>query len=261
MKKLFVSVIIMFLLVGFVSIAYSKVYHVKGENLIIVVHPVEPEKKAKKTVPQEPKDNNYYELLGLYVANNVDYHLNVDIPSEFVDPIIDSFVTWWEVCSLNLFAYYETEKSWFENDGINTISFVKFTPVEYIAFCAIYYDPDITDPETGFNKIIDSDIVFNDLLKWGVDPDGEGPKKIRAFDVQNIATHEIGHALGMDDVYDDIYSELTMYGYGRKGETKKRSLENGDIMGVQWLYGITEYLLSNVEKVNSDFFGCLIESI
>lgn len=33
------------------------------------------------------------------------------------------------------------------------------------------------------------------------------------------------------------YSELTMYGYSSKGETEKRSLEDGDVAGAQFLYG------------------------
>ena len=43
--------------------------------------------------------------------------------------------------------------------------------------------------------------------------------------------------VGLDDLYDKTYSELTMYGYSGEGETKKTSLENGDKLGTQFLYG------------------------
>jgi len=80
--------------------------------------------------------------------------------------------------------------------------------------------------------IYEVDIVFNTFHKWGINPS----KRDRAFDIQNIATHEFGHPVGLDDLYDEIYSELTMYGYSSKGETKKRSLEEGDILGAQARY-------------------------
>ena len=53
----------------------------------------------------------------------------------------------------------------------------------------------------------------------------------------NSVTHEAGHVVGLGDLKDKIYSELTMYGYSEEGETKKISLENGDKLGTQFLYG------------------------
>jgi hypothetical protein len=43
--------------------------------------------------------------------------------------------------------------------------------------------------------------------------------------------------VGLGDLKDKIYSELTMYGYSEEGETKKTGLENGDKLGTQFLYG------------------------
>ena len=41
---------------------------------------------------------------------------------------------------------------------------------------------------------------------------------------------------GLIDIYDSACSEVTMYGYGTEGETKKRTLEPTDIAGIQTLY-------------------------
>jgi hypothetical protein len=56
------------------------------------------------------------------------------------------------------------------------------------------------------------------------------------MDVQNIVTHELGHAVGLDDVYQSSCSEVTMYGYSTEGETKKCDLEPADIAGLLTLY-------------------------
>jgi predicted Zn-dependent protease len=57
------------------------------------------------------------------------------------------------------------------------------------------------------------------------------------MDLRNIATHELGHAVGLADLYENACSEETMYGYSSEGETKKRDLNDGDITGLQQLYG------------------------
>ena len=50
------------------------------------------------------------------------------------------------------------------------------------------------------------------------------------------ATHELGHAAGMGDLYKPPASEETMFGYSEEGEVRKRNLEAGDIAGIQKLY-------------------------
>jgi len=79
-------------------------------------------------------------------------------------------------------------------------------------------------------QLIDSDIIFNTNYTWGTDGSAG------VFDVQNIATHELGHSLSLDDLYDPGDSEKTMYGYGSAGETRKRSLHPDDINGISYLY-------------------------
>lgn len=81
-------------------------------------------------------------------------------------------------------------------------------------------------------ELVEWDVVFDNVdYVWGdatLDPS--------VMDFENIATHEFGHAVGLADLYDSVCSEQTMYGYADFGETKKRTLEAGDIAGVQDLY-------------------------
>lgn len=80
-------------------------------------------------------------------------------------------------------------------------------------------------------ELVEWDQVYDDVdFDWS--SSGEAGK----MDFENIATHELGHSVGMDDLYNSECSEQTMYGYAGYGETKKRTLEAGDITGVQELY-------------------------
>ncbi|MFH1849850.1 MAG: matrixin family metalloprotease [archaeon] len=79
--------------------------------------------------------------------------------------------------------------------------------------------------------LIEWDMIFDEMdFSWSVS--GEAGK----MDFENIATHELGHSAGLADLYDGLCGEQTMYGYAGYGETKKRTLESGDITGIQSLY-------------------------
>lgn len=54
------------------------------------------------------------------------------------------------------------------------------------------------------------------------------------FDIQNIASHEIGHAVGLAHNFGDPYS--TMYPTSKAGETLRRSLGTADIKALTVLY-------------------------
>ena len=80
-------------------------------------------------------------------------------------------------------------------------------------------------------ELTEWDQEFNDAnFTWSMS--GEAGK----MDFENIATHELGHACGMNDQYSSSCKEVTMYGYGANGETKKRTLEAPDITGISILY-------------------------
>lgn len=80
-------------------------------------------------------------------------------------------------------------------------------------------------------QLVEWDQVYDDATyDWSMS--GEAGK----MDFENIATHELGHSVGMGDLYTSNCSNETMYGYAAYGETKKRDLNTGDIIGVNKLY-------------------------
>jgi len=81
-------------------------------------------------------------------------------------------------------------------------------------------------------RFTETDMIFDNSKLWSAQSTGVTGR----FDVQNIGTHEAGHTFGLGDLYDPSDSEETMYGYAALGETKKRTLEWGDLAGVAALY-------------------------
>jgi hypothetical protein len=81
-------------------------------------------------------------------------------------------------------------------------------------------------------EVIEVDTVFNKRVPWAIFPGSpECQSSPHAYDLQNIATHEFGHWIGLDDLFDEADEDLTMYGFSAGGEVKKRTLGAGDISG------------------------------
>jgi hypothetical protein len=107
------------------------------------------------------------------------------------------------------------------------------------------YFGDIADPDvigvTVVWGIFSGPPFQRELVEWDqiydqVDYDWSISGEATKMDFENVATHELGHSVGLDDLYKDSCSEQTMYGYTNYGEINKRTLEAGDIAGVQELY-------------------------
>lgn len=89
----------------------------------------------------------------------------------------------------------------------------------------VFYGP------PGNRELVEWDMVFDDAdYEWSF------ASEAGKMNYENIATHELGHSLGLDDLYQGNCSEATMYGYADTSETKKSSLEDGDVNGVFELY-------------------------
>lgn len=131
------------------------------------------------------------------------------------------------------------------SDCVNVISFVPSSAVNFptgaIAFTQIVTSfgppptsyPCTTPPNTRMcnlaSCIVDADIVFNPKEQFSTTT----PPLMGDFDVQPVATHEIGHLLGLD--HSGIAGAI-MYPFGDAGGVQQRTLAVDDTVGVAFLY-------------------------
>jgi len=151
--------------------------------------------------------------------------------SFIVDTIYESAEEWDAHTSTELFngytINYETtfDETPEDVDLQNEIMFGQYPEPGVIAVTRIWYTP-------RGKKIVDFDIMFDNDWIWG-----DATINNNTMDLQNIATHELGHGVGLGDLYDTVCIEETMYGFSWYGDTGKRDLHTGDIIGIQKLYG------------------------
>ncbi len=191
---------------------------------------------------KKPKEPACYDFLGKRVKWQelpADYVIDPDNPDglteDFVISAISAGAEEWDFhTSADLFGTYsiDYESSWDSDapDGRNELLFGDY-PEEGVIAVAVVWGYFSGPPS--LREIIEFDVLFDTDYRWG-----DATVNLSVMDLQNIATHEIGHGAGLDDIYDNVCSEVTMYGYSDYGEIIKRDLEQPDITGIQKLYGL-----------------------
>lgn len=157
-------------------------------------------------------------------------------PFDALTAVQDSFQTWDDVANSRVsFAYNNTNSTVSPGlnaktpDYKNVVGWAPLNDSKAIAVTIIWSRPG--------KYVVDCDTVFNtdSWLSWSMT--GSSPDTDRYdCDVQNIMTHEAGHWLVLNDLYNAAASEQTMFGTAGQNETKKCSLESGDIAGVHKIY-------------------------
>ena len=211
---------------------------------------------AKGAKPNSPSgDTGSYKLLGakwqtLPITVKVNTYNSQGLSYEFIENAIklaagewdngtysqsdqDPSTDWTGVSATLISGVGTTSKgygdlSWTRDklDGENTIVFGDYPNSGVIAVTIIWYSR-ATKTIIEFDMVLDTDYTWGNATELGDS----------VMDLQNIVTHELGHGLGLNDVYSTSASQETMYGYADYGETIKRTLYKGDMTGIKKLYG------------------------
>lgn len=187
--------------------------------------------KPAATAASRAKSEPCYKLLGVNWRAPISYAINPANPYNLSETSVASAIstsveTWDAATSFELFnsAYgIDYAAQYGVRDSKNSVVFGDYPDNNVIAVTSIWY--------TRLGKqIVEFDMLFNTRFVWG-----EATGSV--MDLQNIATHEFGHAAGLGDIYSSTCSAVTMYGYSGYGETQKRTLELPDVTGLQKMYG------------------------
>lgn len=130
------------------------------------------------------------------------------------------------------------------NDGQNTILYMPdgYPP----AGNALAVTVSTLDETTG--DLMDTDIVINGRYAFAVlserarskhqaavSNEGGGGEPDGSFDLEHVVSHELGHALGLNDVYNDDHA--VMYAYTAPEDASGRAPSADDLKGLDSLYG------------------------
>lgn len=115
-----------------------------------------------------------------------------------------------------------------QTDGYSTVGFGSHLDSDVImGTCA--WGP---NHQEALDEIDQADIEINRALSFTTF--GDSATCQYQYDIQNVATHEWGHAFGLDHAKGR--STLTMFGSSDQCEVKKRTLGRGDILGLRQYY-------------------------
>ena len=147
--------------------------------------------------------------------------------SEFV-AIQKAFETWQDIPTSTIEFSYQgtTEIQSGGHDGTNLITF-QDTSFSFASGAIA-----VTISTTASGRFLDADILFNPALRFSTSGDSD------AFDIQAIATHEIGHFLGLDHT---AIVSATMNPTGSRGDLFPRVLKSDDIIGASVIYPSADF--------------------
>lgn len=173
----------------------------------------------------------------LPTSSPVTYRLNLSVPGNVDSGNLGTiaqraFSSWSEASNgqVSFVRGNDTSVARAQNDGQNIVAWGR-TSGTALAVTYTWYN-------TQTKVAVETDTIFNSKFAWAWSDEELNPNCAyeNAYDAQNILAHELGHWMGLGDIYTSEYTDNTMYGYGSKTEVKKNTLTSGDIAGVMAIY-------------------------
>ncbi len=172
-----------------------------------------------------------YGATGWHLTGPKTYRMNEGtVPSSVgvsnaYNAISEAFATWHAAdANISIAAGAPSSLSRAKYDGTNLVAWGS-VPGNAIGVTYTWYN-------TVSGEALESDTIFGKRLPWSYTPYSSDCGGVAGtYDVENIAVHEFGHWIGLDDLYASSQKDLTMYGYGVTAELKKDSLGLGDLLG------------------------------
>lgn len=186
----------------------------------------------------DPDSTSPDKIADWYLPSNFNYYINPSsvpslVGSENLSKIAsNSFKSWTdEINKVELSEVGTTTQTRAKFDGLNIVTWGRASAGTLGVTYIWYYNN---------GEAAEIDTIMNKTYQWTWSNPDSWTNPMCAFentyDAQNIMTHEFGHWFGVDDNYEIIYQDNTMYGYGDKTETKKDTLTAGDIDAIQSIY-------------------------
>lgn len=206
---------------------------------IVFVH------EAKKIKPDKKVKDDCYKLFSAaWPSVPLNYTINPTntqgLTEEFVTSAFSSAAeTWDDATKVELFNdQYTIDYSAHYGviDSKNTLEFRDYPSYSVIAKTSIWF-------YRSENRIVEFDQIYNTRFNWG-----NATETSSVMDLQSIATHELGHAIGLLDIYSSECSDVTMYGYSVYGDTSKSTLEKADKNGLKEIYEEKEVKVKKAKK-------------
>ncbi|MDP3954275.1 MAG: matrixin family metalloprotease [bacterium] len=164
-----------------------------------------------------------------WVVNSANSGLNADY---VFDTLTNSIGKWEDAAGANVFGDGVLTSDTLEYDQstpLDNVNEVYFDEISEQGVIAVTYVWGIFSGPPQLRELVEWDMVFNTAYDWS------STGEVGKMDFENIATHELGHALGLGHPGDSC-AEETMYRFAYFGETMKRDLNAGDIAGIGALY-------------------------
>ncbi len=180
--------------------------------------------------------NTYDPKVQLYLkASSVPSNINQESARTAIS---DAANTWDDAVAQNIFADGQTvisdsSKAIDTGDGFNVHAWKYIPSSGTLAYCRTWYNYPIVD---GYWSATESDVSYNTNTagSWSWSTTGGD------IDVQTVALHELGHTIGMGDLYTLPSGDPRRYDWDQimnSYNDVQRTLGNGDLAGARVMYG------------------------